>query len=324
MGRAKLGVALSGGGVRGFAHIGVLEVLDEAQVPVDYLAGTSMGGIIAGLYAAGVPLKELARRVCGLSLLDIATPDPARRGLFGQAKLAHLLAELLGSEQLTFADLRLPLAVVATDLEAGEPVLLHSGPLIPALLATAAFPIVFAPVYHQGRWLVDGGALNNVPVDIVRQLGADRVIAVTTPSVVRLLPATEEPRPALGPRSLLAALFHPTEWKLPLLIGEQTVGIAIDALNDLRFQRYPPDLVITVPTEMAGVFATDHSAEMVQAGREAARQALPALLQLRDTPLPPLWQRRWLGRAARLRRAWAVLRSADDRPLAWSGRITLS
>lgn len=317
--RPRIGVALSGGGVRGLAHLGVLEVLDEAHVPVDFIAGTSMGGIVAGLYAAGVPLHKTIGFAEHMGLLDIASRGPGLRGLFGHAKIAQLLAELLGSENITFEDMKIPTAVLAADLETGELVILNRGPLIPALLATSAFPVMLSPVYHQRRWLVDGGVLNNFPVDLVRQMGADRVLGVDTPPSVHLnIKATEEKveertgRFHLSPRALFSSFTPRTpDWKLPILIAETAAGFTANLVNETRLSLNPPDLLLTVNLPNVGTFSTGKNVETIAAGRSVAREALPELRRMRDKPLPSATQRRWRGFVRRLRRAWQAYRSPD-------------
>jgi len=317
--RPRIGVALSGGGVRGLAHLGVLEVLEEAHIPVDFIAGTSMGGIVAGLYAAGVPLHKTIEFTKHVGLMDIASRGPGLRGLFGHAKIAQLLAELLGGEDVTFADLRIPTAVLAADLETGELVILNQGPLIPALLATSAFPVMLSPVYHQRRWLVDGGVLNNFPVDLVRQMGADRVLGVDTPPSVHLnIRAREEKvgektgRFHLSPRALFSSFTpHTPDWKLPLLIAETAVGFTAKLVNKTRLSLNPPDVLLTVNLPNVGTFSTGKNAEAIEEGRRVARKVLPELRQMRDRPLPSATQRRWRDFVRRLRRAWKAYHSPD-------------
>ena len=304
----KVGVALSGGGVRGFAHLGVLQVLEEADIPVEVIAGTSMGGLVAGLYAAGIPLQALIDFSQRTGIMDLASPDQRWRGLFDHDKMAPMLARLLGDPEITFEDLQIPAAVVAADVESGETVLLRSGPLIPALLATSAFPLVFTPVYHQGHWLVDGGMVNNLPVDVVRQMGADRVLGVNVPPSVHIAPEQEEHHTALSIRALSLLTQRTHEWQLPFLIADACVGIGIDAVNRTRLALCPPDLLLEVHLPNVGIFSTHKNGEAIAAGYRLAREHWAELVALRSTPLPPRWQRRLASIWYRTRRAWAVLR----------------
>jgi NTE family protein len=304
----KIGVAFSGGGVRGLAHLGVLQVLEQAEVSVDMVAGTSMGGLVAGLYAAGVPLQDLVEFACKIGIMDFASPDRAWRGLFNHKKMSALLGQVLGRQDITFEELDIPAAVVATDIETAEIVVLDQGPLIPALMATSAFPILFSPVRHQDRWLVDGGALNNLPVDIVRHMGADRVLGVNVPSRLTLALENEERAKGLSPRGLLTFSSRTHNWRLPFLIAEASMGITAQTITRTRLALCPPDLLLQVDLPNVGLFAMDKSAEIIETGRRAAWEHQAELVALSEKPLPPRWQRR-RGRAVhRLRRAWRVLR----------------
>jgi NTE family protein len=277
----KIGIALSGGGLRGLAHLGVLQVLEEARVPIHLAAGTSMGGLIAGLYAAGIPLQDLCAFGKRAGLMDLASPDRMWRGLFGHGKMARILAGILGNPDITFEDLRIPLAVVAADVETGETILLDQGPLIPALMATSAFPAVFAPVRHQGRWLVDGGVVNNLPVDVVRQMGADRVLGVSTPPSVWLDLEREPRRKGLSQLGLYPLNNYTRDWKLPFLIAETSVGIATQVANHTRLAAYPPDLLIEVRLPNVGVFTSNCNQGIIETGRKVAVEHLEELVALK-------------------------------------------
>jgi NTE family protein len=310
----KIGVAFSGGGVRGYAHLGVLQVLEEAQVPIDVVAGTSMGGIIAGLYAAGVPLEELIAFSNRTGIIDMASRDREWRGLFGHQKIAALLADLLGDEDITFEDLNIPTAVVSADVETGELVLLNRGPLIPAMMATSAFPIIFSPVYHQGRWLVDGGVVNNFPVDVVRQLGADRVIGVNVPPTVRLSLKEQERHTGLSARGLRFFSNHTRDWKMPFLIAEASVGITMQVINQTRLGLCPPDVLLEIDLPNVGVFTSDDNAKIIEAGHKVATDHLAEIVKLKDTPLPPPWRRRLRSATGRLQRARAAFLGPEYPP----------
>jgi len=284
--RPKIGIALSSGGVRGLAHLGVLGVMEEAGVPLDFISGTSMGGLIAGVYAAGIPIRQIVEFSRKVRLLNFATLEQGWRGLFGHTKVEKLLVEILGRRDLTFADLKIPLTVVATDIETGDMVLLNEGPLIPAFLATCSFPIVFAPFRYHDRWLVDGGIRNNFPVDIVRQMGADKVIGVITP--MRLELGLDDEHPDVRPWFSLGV---PLDWIRPAVIGATSVNYIIRTVDQYRLRSWPPDLLLEVNIENVGTFVTEKSQEIVDAGRNVAIAHLEAIRRLATQPLPPRWQR---------------------------------
>jgi NTE family protein len=304
---SKVGVALSGGGARGLAHLGVLQVLDEAEIPVDVVAGTSMGGIVACLYAAGIPVQDLIAFSKKIGVIDLVSPDLKWRGLFGHEKTANLLADLLGSGDVAFEDLDIPAAVVCADIETGGLVILDEGPLIPALLATSAVPIIFSPVHHRGRWLVDGGVLNNLPVDVVCRMGAERVLGVNVPPSVDLSLADEEMPKGLSLRGLRLLSHSVSDWRRPFLIAEASAGITIQAIDRTRLALCPPDLLLEIHLPGVGVFSNGDGAE-VEAGRRAAMAHLEELIELKTGPALPHW-RKWLRSAInRFRLAWGMLR----------------
>lgn len=172
-----LGLALSGGGARGIAHLGVLAALDELRLPVARLAGVSSGAIASVFYAAGFPPREILRLLLATNVFRLTRPAFSRFGLLHLDAVAQLLARHLGAT-LTFEHLSRPLTLVATDLMAGESVYFSEGPLLPALLASSAVPIVYRPVEYQGRQLVDGGLLNNLPVEPLLGHAGVRVVGV--------------------------------------------------------------------------------------------------------------------------------------------------
>ncbi len=189
-GTDRLGLVLSGGGARGFAHIGVLKVLERAGARFDMIAGTSMGAILGALYANGASadeLFELAESTTWLDVVDLSL----QTGLFKGERLRGFLADHLPPR---FEDLRIPLAVTTTDIETGEGVVLLSGDLVAAVRASSGYPGAFEPTEVGGRTLADGGIVNNLPVAAATLLGATRTVAsdVTPPRrSVYLTPSQE-------------------------------------------------------------------------------------------------------------------------------------
>ena len=208
--RPKIGLALGGGGAKGGAHVGVLKVLEELNVPVDYIAGTSIGGIVGGLYATGMTAEQLGDAIANIDWNEALQDKPPRRDLSFRKKEENArylfdlelgigkggikwpsgfvsgqnLFFLLQSMTLNVADvtdfheLPIPFKAVATNVNTGEMAVLDSGFLATALRATMAIPGFFAPVELEGQLLIDGGMVNNLPVDVVKAMGADVVIAV--------------------------------------------------------------------------------------------------------------------------------------------------
>lgn len=256
----KVCLALSGGGARGFAHIGVLKKLEEMRIPVDCIAGTSMGAVIGGLYASGLSASEIEKRIAQTKLNDVALDRVDRRiqpqsireedeqyplgaTLGVSANGVRLPAGVVQANQfqeliqnwtshlapdLPFDRLPIPFRAVATDLETGQMVVFDKGPLHKAIRASMAAPGVFAPTEIDGRLLADGGLVKNLPVDIAREMGADVIIAVNigTP---------------LLPRDKLQTLFSVSQQMINILT-EQNVEAQkklIIAGNDILIE---PDL----------------------------------------------------------------------------------
>ncbi len=176
----KIGIALGSGGARGIAHIGVLEVFEEYGIPIDFIAGTSIGAVVGALYAAGVPLKEIKNFSLSLDKKrTMALFDPALNfsGMFSGRKIVSLLRDL-GLKGLSFSDLKIPFSAVATDMYSGRKVVINKGSVVMAVRASSSIPMVFAPVIYKDYYLVDGGVVDPVPVSVVKEMGADIVVAV--------------------------------------------------------------------------------------------------------------------------------------------------
>jgi NTE family protein len=174
----KVGLALSGGGARGFAHIGVLKVLVENSIPIDMIAGTSAGSIIGGAFAAGMSIEQILEMSAKIGWTNMTRPSMSPLAMLSNAPMGKFLAGHFPATK--FEDLKIPYAAVACDLELGEEVVFRDrGDVIFAIQASCAVPGVFAPMTDEnGRMLVDGGATSLTPTNAVRQLGADVVIAV--------------------------------------------------------------------------------------------------------------------------------------------------
>lgn len=276
---SPIGLVLGGGGARGLAHIGVLRVLEREGIVVDCLAGTSMGGLVGALYAAGVPLAIVEEEVGKMSqlteqirLVDVRI-SAAGLSIRGR-RIYNLMADLLG-EKLTFADLRLPLAMVSVDIRTGREVILKGGLVIDAVRATISVPGVFEPVDLGDYRLVDGGVLNNVPVDVALSMGARRTIAIDVlPNFSRNVPGMDPVEVGLqlpfAPR-YLSETYH-------------VLMIMIAALTERHLVQFPPDLLIrpAMPSSVTLLSGFNRAADIIAAGEAATEEALPAIRALLD------------------------------------------
>ena len=171
----KVGLALGGGGAKGVAHIGVLKALEDAKVRPDFIAGTSVGAMVAAMYAFNVSIDTITNIARDLTLSQITTFKLNKTGFFTADPLKEILAEYLGEANIE--DASIPLAIVATDLKKGEEVIFTHGPLADAVCASASIPGVYIPMKMGERTLVDGGIVQSVPVGAVKDMGAGVIIA---------------------------------------------------------------------------------------------------------------------------------------------------
>jgi NTE family protein len=269
----KVGIALGGGFARGLAHIGVLKVLEEEKIPVDFIAGTSVGSVIGAAYASGISAKELEEVAALVRFKDFSRWTFSRFGLFSNDKMAIFLRKVLRCK--TFEELRIPLAVAATDIITGEPAVFTSGDLVDPVRASCAYPGMFQPVRIGGRLLVDGLLAHSVPAMPLRDLGAERVISVYL--------AAHWVKPG-GPRHVFDVIGQ------CFSIAQERMCGPWKAASD----------VVVVPE--IGEFAYDdfmRASDPIRCGEVAARAALPQIRgwlpapPVVTVPAPPLPEQEW-------------------------------
>lgn len=247
----SIGLALGGGFARGIVHVGVLKVLEEEGIPVSCVAGTSVGALIGAAYCSGVTPAELEQIASRVRFKDLARWTLSRYGFATNMRMITFLNKILKVQ--TFEELQIPLAVTATDFGSGEGVVFRSGPLNDAVRASCAYPGVFLPVKVNGRLLVDGMLAHSLPTKPARDMGADRVLAVSLRSHWK----TNE-----GPRHIFD------------VIG-QCFSIAQDI--NCASARGCADLVIEPDVTGYRYDDFEHSAALVAIGEAAAHAALPEI-----------------------------------------------
>ena len=177
MKRKTIGLALSGGGARGFAHVGVLKAFSDHKIPIDYIAGTSAGAFVGGAFATGMSADEILKIGNGFSWLSVAGLPYSTRGFFSNAKIAQFIRKHFLVKR--FEDMQIPFAAVAADLETGDEVIFRNGDLATAIRASCAIPGVFLPVENgDGRMYIDGGVVSPMPMNAIKAFNPDIVIAV--------------------------------------------------------------------------------------------------------------------------------------------------
>jgi NTE family protein len=174
----KIGLALGSGAARGLAHIGVLKVLERNNITVDYIAGSSIGAVIGALYSVTRNIGQMEKIVMSADWrLFLSLLDPiSSRGLLRGTKIKKFLADFIGNAG--FKDLKIPMVIVATDIQTGNAVFLNKGDLGEAMMASSAIPLIFQPLKIDGRILIDGGLSAPLPIAPLKKMGADKIIAV--------------------------------------------------------------------------------------------------------------------------------------------------
>ncbi len=272
----RIGLALSGGGVRGLAHIGVLKVLTEAGIPISCVAGTSAGGLIGALFAAGISPQEMEAEALRMAnprrILPFLNRSLPFRGLLSGQKVSEYLESLLGD--VTFDQLSIPLAVVAVDLNTGQKVILREGRVADAVRATIALPGLLSPVERDGQLLVDGGLVDNLPADAARQMGAERVVAVDI--------STDEGTIASLRVELRRRPFIPDSLAEMVDVLWRSVAVMMREANLRNLEDARPDLLIrpVLPPGVTVLTGLGRAAEIIAAGEVAARAILPRLREL--------------------------------------------
>ncbi len=255
----RIGLALGGGAARGFAHIGVIQVLEENGIHPDLVVGTSAGSLVAALYASGKSGPEMATLALAMDESSITDWSFPGRGLIRGEALARYVREQLGNKP--FEQMKVPLGIVATDLDAGTPILFQRGDVGVAVRASSAVPAVFMPVKIGTHEYVDGGLVAPVPVRFARQMGADVVIAVDI---------SQDPTGAATGDAMRMLL--------------QTFSIMGRSINQLELKE--ADVVLR--PKLTAAAGTDFTLrkQTIQAGREAALAMLPLLKAKAATPVP--------------------------------------
>ncbi len=262
-----LGLALGGGGARGLCHIGVLQVLEELDIRPDVISGTSMGGLIGAFIAAGYSGEQMAEIATDLRWRKLIDWSPFSGRLVNTKGLERWLADLLPA---TFEELELPLVLTATDLNDGRIHYSQHGDLIHALRATTAYPGALEPVTVGRARLVDGGLLNQIPVDGALFLGAHRVLAVNATPLARVdhpVPEPGAPRHRVRLRSLRELL--------------RAADVMQAQLSMARLSFFPADLVLDPDTDDMQIADFHRAGQAIQAGQDAARRQLEQLRALR-------------------------------------------
>ncbi|MGF1546132.1 MAG: patatin-like phospholipase RssA [Thiotrichales bacterium] len=296
--KPKLGLALGAGSAKGWAHIGVLRALDALGLKPDIVTGTSMGALVGAAYVTG-HLDDLEEWVAGLSWTDVLSLLDIRLsgGLIRGDRVINRLREHF--EGVTIEQLAQPFAAVATELENGNECWLRAGPILDAVRASIALPGLFSPIKLHGRWLVDGGLVNPVPVSLCRALGADVVIAVDLSTQIFLRGADESPRngfslktsdgEASGVSDRFLEMFQgmlgrfrdrqPEDAALPSIldVAIRSINIMTVRISRSRLAGEPPDLLLSPKVGDIALMEFHRAAEAIALGRAEVERRAPEL-----------------------------------------------
>ena len=250
--RPKVGLVLGGGAARGFAHVGVIRVLEREKIPIDLIVGTSVGSLVGAIYGDKKDSFELEWVAFSLEERDVFdyTFISPTQGFVRGERLEDFVSKKLSAKEIQ--QLKLPFAAVATDIQNGEVVVLQSGSIARAVRASSAIPGIFIPFRYQGRLLVDGGVLNNAPVDVARKMGAEVVIAVDLAGGKKAAQVNN--------------IFDTMLQSLYLMAQEST---------EARLKQ--ADVVIRPEVSQVGLLEFNRKKELLTLGIQAAEQALPVI-----------------------------------------------
>lgn len=297
----KLGIALGGGGARGFAHVGILQVLDEAGINFQAISGTSIGSLIGAVYANRSldRLTERSKQIRFFEIPQLLSPAWSFSGAFSGKKALEFLSEFVTVENIE--DLELPYAAVCADVYSGEIVTITSGKLLEATRASFSIPLVFTPIPKDRRMLVDGGMLDPVPVEAARKLGADFVIAVDLFGHLEHRQRAAKGAAKKVPKNTFLSLDSALKYlgSIPSMLSlrdvsedttartpnyfemlERTLAISQQQLTKYRLSESPPDVLMQPQVANIGLLDFHRGEEGIKAGRECAEEMLPLIEKL--------------------------------------------
>jgi NTE family protein len=284
--RHDLALVLGAGGARGFAHVGALSVIERHKIPFDLVLGVSMGSIVGAGYAAGLRAEAMLRVARGVRFGRLFRPRPGRVGLIDPSGVRDLLRDILGDRR--FSDLDRELAVLSASLTTGEPIVIRDGPVVDAVLASIAVPLLFPPVARDGDHLIDGGMIDGLPIRLARELGARRVVAVDADDhACQSLRAPGLRHITGGVARALGRCSDPSRVGRRLVLSRMLAHVVTPRppVSDV------PDVLIQPTYRRLTSYHYHRWQRCVDLGREAALAALPDLLGMvgaatLDAPTP--------------------------------------
>jgi len=294
--KKKVGLVLGSGGAKGLSHIGVIKFLEDNDIKIDFITGSSIGALIGGAYASGLSIKEIEDIALETDLTSTAklfSPGFGKSGLVTGSKVQDFLTSILGDKNIEY--LKIPFTAIATDIITGEEILFNKGNLVEAIRASISIPIVFQPVIWNNLVLVDGGLVNPVPINVAREMGADYIIAVNILSSknkhdskpdkkfdnkidldkpLEIIPVLQRKLEDLiiDHKWIRNFIKHKEKENLPGMkkILNRSVQIAQEKLIELSIELYKPDVLIEPEVGNIGIFDFYKAKEIIKKGYIAA------------------------------------------------------
>ena len=298
--KKKVGLVLGCGGAKGLSHIGVIKFLEEMEIKIDFIAGASIGALIGGAYASGLSIKEIEDIALETDLASTAklfSPGFGKSGLVTGSKVHEFLTSILGEKKIE--NLQIPFTAVATDLLTGQEILLNKGDLVEAIRASISIPIVFQPVILNNIVLVDGGLVNPVPINVVREMGANHIIAVNVLSsknmsdikpdkkndnkidsekTLKIIPVLQKKLENLiiDKKWIRNFVKHKEQQDLPGMkkIFNQSIKIAQEKMIKQSIELSKPDVLIEPEVDSVNMFEFYKAEEIIEKGYNAAETVL--------------------------------------------------
>ena len=298
--KKKVGLVLGSGGAKGLSHIGVIKFLEEMNIKIDFITGSSIGALIGGAYASGLSIKEIEDIALETDLTSTAklfSPGFGKSGLVKGTKVQEFLTSILGDKNIE--DLKIPFTAVAIDIITGQEIHFNKGNLVEAIRASISIPIVFQPVIWNNIVLVDGGLVNPVPINIARDMGADYIIAVNILSSknkpdsksdtkfdnkidlekpLEIIPVLQRKLEDLmiDHKWIRNFIKHKDKEDLPGMkkIFNQSVQIAQERLIELSIELYKPDVLVEPKVGNINIFDFYKAEEIIEMGYKAAETVL--------------------------------------------------
>ncbi|MCK4358163.1 MAG: patatin-like phospholipase family protein [Candidatus Cloacimonetes bacterium] len=298
--KKKVGLALGSGGAKGLSHIGVIKFLEEMGIKIDFIAGSSIGALIGGVYATGISIKKIENIALKTDLVSTAkffTPGFPKYGLVTGSKVQKFLTSLLGEKEIE--NLNISFAAVATDIITGREIIFNKGNLVEAIRASISIPIIFQPIIYNNIVLVDGGLVNPVPTNITREMGAEFIIAVNvmssnnkpnitidkemdentgsgrSPEIVSILQRKLQDL-IIDHKWIRNFIKHKEKQDLPGIkkIFNQSIKIAQEKIIKQSIELYKPDVLIEPDVGSVNMFEFYKAEEIIEIGYKAAEEVL--------------------------------------------------